>query len=220
MRPAGLDGVILVGDMPLHRFYMHNFANPNAVYYEDPMMEFNDATVATSYTSEPNPQIWVANMRAVSAPDNPGIEELRKFLNKTHAYYCGQQQINNDMLIVAGHEWPEGGRLAEREMRECFNRYDTLIADGNDKSTFVTREQILDTFSKNYRMFYIQVHSNETRQDLEGGGSIFADPDIYEMNTGALCILNMGCSNGNFFKAGGRKNTAQSWVFGNGTDRE
>lgn len=214
--PAGLEGVILVGDMPLHRFFMHNFANPNALYYEDPMMEFNDATVATSYSSKPNPQIWVANMRAVSAPDSQGIEELCKFLDKTHAYYSGQQKINNDMLIVAGHEWPEGGRLAEREMRGCFNRIDTLIGNGNDKRTFVTRDKILDTFSKNYRMFYIQVHSNETRQDLEGGGSIFADPDIYEMKTGALCILNMGCSNGNFFKAVGRKNTAQSWVFGNG----
>ncbi len=214
--PAGLEGVILVGDMPLHRFYMHNFANPNALYYEDPMMEFNDATVATSYSSKPNPQIWVANMRAVSAPDSQGIEELRRFLDKTHAYYTGRQQINNDMLIVAGHEWPEGGRLAEREMRGCFDRIDTLIGNGNDKRTFVTRDKILDTFSKNYRMFYIQVHSNETRQDLEGGGSIFADPDIYEMKTGALCILNMGCSNGNFFKAVGRKNTAQSWVFGKG----
>lgn len=214
--PAGLEGVILVGDMPLHRFYMHYFANPNALYYEDPMMEFNDETVATSYSSKPNPQIWVANMRAVSAPDSQGIEELRRFLDKTHAYYTGRQQINNDMLIVAGHEWPEGGRLAEREMRGCFDRIDTLIGNGNDKRTFVTRDKILDTFSKNYRMFYIQVHSNETRQDLEGGGSIFADPDIYEMKTGALCILNMGCSNGNFFKAVGRKNTAQSWVFGKG----
>ena len=214
--PNGLEGVVLVGDMPLHRFYMHYFANPNALYYEDPMLEFNDPVTATTYCSAPNPQIWVANMRAVSAPDSPGIEELRKFLNKTHDYYAGKQQINNDMLIVAGHEWPEGGRLAEKEMRGCFNRIDTLIGNGNDKRTFVTREKLLDTFSKNYRLFYIQVHSNETRQDLEGGGSIFADPDIYGMKTGALCILNMGCSNGNFFKANSKKNTAQSWVFGDG----
>ncbi len=35
-------GVILVGAMPMHRFYMHEFANPNPLYYEDFDLEFLD----------------------------------------------------------------------------------------------------------------------------------------------------------------------------------
>lgn len=214
--PNGLKGVVLVGDIPMHRFYMHNYANPNSLYYEDPMLDFNDPIVATSYSSQPNPQIWVANMRAVSSPESSGEDELRQFFNKTHDYYSNKQKINNDFLVVAGHEWPEGARFAERKMKGYFNHIDTLIGISGNKQSYVTRDTLLNAFKKNYKMFYIQVHSNERRQDLEGGGSIFADPDIYNMETGALFILNMGCSNGNFFKASPEKNTAQSWVFGKG----
>ena len=37
-----LDGVVLVGNMPMHKFYMHDQENPNPLYYEDFDMVFDD----------------------------------------------------------------------------------------------------------------------------------------------------------------------------------
>lgn len=212
----GLNGVILIGNIPMHRFYMHDYANPNPLYYEDPMLKFNDDIVATQYFGTPNPQIWVANMRSNTQPNKEDIEGLKNFFNKTHSYYRGEQKINNDMLVVFGSEWGDGGRMVEKEVRGKFNKIDTLIGISGNKATYLTRRKLLDAFKQNYKMFVIQVHSNEYRQDLEGGGSIFAENDIYPLTTGSLFTINMGCSNGNFFKAAEAKNTAQSWVFGKG----
>ena len=33
---SGVTGAVLVGAVPMHRFHMHDFDNPNALYYEDP----------------------------------------------------------------------------------------------------------------------------------------------------------------------------------------
>lgn len=37
-----VSGVILVGALPMHRFLMHEHANPNPLYYEDFDLEFVD----------------------------------------------------------------------------------------------------------------------------------------------------------------------------------
>ncbi len=52
--------------MPMHRFYMHEFANPNPLYHEDFDLKFNDANnhgVTDSYQGEPQLKVWVANLR-------------------------------------------------------------------------------------------------------------------------------------------------------------
>ena len=34
-KESGVSGIILVGAMPMHPFFMHEHANPNPLYYED-----------------------------------------------------------------------------------------------------------------------------------------------------------------------------------------
>ena len=74
-----ISGVILVGAMPMHRFFMHEHANPNPVYFEDFDLRFVDKNkdgVDDSYEGKPQLKLWVANIRASEKErddDPPGL---------------------------------------------------------------------------------------------------------------------------------------------------
>ena len=208
-------GVILAGALPMHKFYMQNTAIPNPLYYEAFEMEFIDKDgdgISDAYVGEPDLKVWVANLRGVEGADDPGIGILRDFLHKTHAYYSGKQNIEPRALAVTGKDWPDGAN-------EFANKIGIpLFGSGNVdvlSCKQATRNAILDAFQKHsYKMFYIQVHSNESRQDMEPG-AIYSK-EISELTTGSLFTVNHGCSTGNWTKAAlkGERNTAMSWVFG------
>jgi len=215
----GLSGVVLVGDMPMHKFYMHDFANPNPLYYEDFTLKFSNDNVASHYDGKPDLKIWVANLRAVSSPDMQGISEFEAFFKKTHLYYSGGQKIRHHALFAAGWEWPDGAKEAAKSMSPIFSKLETEILinetgrGSKNESLGVTRTNILNAFSENYLMFYIQVHSYEKGHDLENGGQLLAT-DIIKWPTGALFVVNHGCSAGNWLKASPELNVSQAYVFG------
>jgi hypothetical protein len=217
----GLAGVVLVGDMPLHRFYMHDFANPNALYYEDFTLKFSHDEIAKSYSGRPDPKVWVANLRAVSDPNVKGISELKAFFNKTHAYYTGSQTIRHQALFAAGWEWPGGAKEAAAALEPMFPGQDKilLINETGKASTSehlgATRTNILNALTENFTLLYIQVHSWEAGHDVDHGGKILA-PEIAALQTGALITINHGCSAGNWLKANPAVNTSQAYVFGLG----
>jgi hypothetical protein len=217
----GLSGVVLVGDMPLHRFYMHNFANPNALYYEDFTLKFSGDEIALSYSGKPDLKVWVANLRAVSDPAGRGIEELKAFFAKTHAFYSGEQVIRHRALYAAGWEWPDGAKQAAALLEPVFPGPGSglLINETGKASTAesqgATRTNILNAFKENYTLYYVQVHSWEAGHDVDHGGQILA-PEIAALQTGALLTINHGCSAGNWLKANPAVNTSQAYVFGQG----
>ena len=217
----GLTGVVLVGDMPLHRFYMHDFANPNALYYEDFTLKFSHDEIALSYSGRPDPKVWVANLRAVSDPDVKGINELKAFFDKTHAYYSGSQTISHQALFAAGWEWPDGAKEASTALKSLFPESETsvLINETGKTSTAehlgATRTNILNAFKEDFTFFYIQVHSWEVGHDVDHNGQILAT-EIAALTTWALFTVNHGCSAGNWLKARPAVNTSQAYVFGSG----
>ena len=217
----GLSGVVLVGDMPLHRFFMHGFANPDALYYEDFTLKFSHDEIASSYSGRPDPKVWVANLRAVSDPNERGIAELKAFFAKTHAYYSGEQVIRHRALYAAGWEWPDGAKEAASAMESVFPgpARSLLINETGKASTAehlgATRTNILNAFKENYTFYYVQVHSWEAGHDVDHGGQILA-PEIAALQTGALLTINHGCSAGNWLKANPAVNTSQAYVFGQG----
>jgi hypothetical protein len=217
----GLTGVVLVGDMPLHRFYMHDFANPNALYYEDFTLPFSHDEIALSYTGEPNPKVWVANLRAVSDPTDPGIDQLKEFFDKTHSYYSGEQVIRHKALFAAGWEWPGGAKEASEAMESVFSGPDRMLLINETGKTSTaehlgaTRTNIMNAMKENFKLLYIQVHSWEAGHDVDHNGKILA-PEIAALPTGALIVINHGCSAGNWLKATPALNTSQAYVFGAG----
>jgi hypothetical protein len=213
-----VSGIVLVGAVPMHRFHMHDFDNPNPLYYEDFDLQFKDKDgngIPESYVGTPILKVWVANLRGVEGETDDGIEVLRGFFDKTHAYYTGKQKVEPRALAVTDSDWPEGANLfSENVGQKLFGK------DGVDvlNCKAATPKSIYGAFAQHtYTMFYVQLHSTPTRQDT-CEGSLFSK-DIAEIKTGALFTVNHGCSNCNWMKnqtSEKGRNTGMSWVFGKG----
>ncbi len=210
-------GVVLVGALPMHRFHMHGFDNPNPLYYEDYDLKFVDKDgngIPESYDGKPNLKVWVANLRGVEDASDDGIEVLRTFLTKTHGFYTGKLKVDRRALAVTDSDWPDGADLwAKNVGRPLFgpDGVDVLRCEG------ATLDALRDAFqTKTYTMFYIQVHSTPTRQDMHKG--TLWSKEIEQIPTGAVFTVNHGCSNCNWMKSIEEKgrNTGMSWVFGKG----
>jgi hypothetical protein len=212
-----LSGVILAGAIPMHRFHMHDFDNPDPLFYEDFDLRFIDSDgngVPESYSGEPQLKIWVANMRAAEKDGDEAIETLRSFLKKTHEYYSGKIMIESRALAVTGNDWPDGADHFVKDVASVLYGPDNV---DSIRAKSVSRTSLLGKFrDHSYSVFYIQVHSNERRQDLQGDS--LPSLEIEKMKTGALFTINHGCSTGNWMKAAAKnnRNTAMSWVFGDG----
>ncbi len=92
-KESAITGVILVGAMPMHRFFMHENANPNPLYYEDFNLEFVDNNkdgVDDAYHGKPELKLWIANIRATEKANDDDLPGLRRFFAKTHDYYTGK----------------------------------------------------------------------------------------------------------------------------------
>jgi hypothetical protein len=214
----GISGVVLVGDMPMHLFYMHEGINPNPLYYEDFDLNFEDSEnhgAADRYTNGP-PQVklWVANIRAVEDPNDPGIKKLREFFNKTHAYYLGQTRIESRALAVTGRHWSEGAKwFADRIGYERFGTRGVDLLGGKIDPT---ADDYLDALSHHtYALHYIQVHSSWNNM---GFWPIAAEAtQVAAIKNGALITVHNGCSNSSWYrnyKEGKSPNTGMAYVFG------
>lgn len=213
-----VSGIILVGAMPMHRFHMHDFDNPNPLYYEDFDLQYRDRDgngVPESYVGKPNLKIWVANLRGIESETDDGIEVLRRFLRKAHDYYGGKQTIDRRAIAVTGDDWPDGAHLfSENVGQKLFG------SEGVDvlNPEAATSKAIYGAFAKRaYTMFYVQLHSSPTAQDTRDG-SLYSQ-EIAQIKTGALFTVNHGCSNCNWMKNQSiekGRNTGMSWVFGKG----
>lgn len=217
-----LDGVVLVGNMPMHKFYMHDQENPNPLYYEDFDMIFDDDVLAKQYGSAPALKIWVANMRAVSNPDLKGTNELKAFLKKTHDYYAGSVQINRKALFIAGWEWPGGAKDASNAMATLFpNESDRTVytyeggADPGTESLGATITNYKNAFKQNWTLFYIQVHSHPKGHGFDNGGNI-TSTEVGQMETSSLITINHGCSGANYLGSSPDINLTQAYVFSDG----
>lgn len=214
-RKKALRGVVLVGAILMPKFHMQNINIPNLLYYEAFDMKFIDENgdgIPDAYVGVPDLKIWVANIRGVENESDPGIEVLKTFFQKTHFYYEGKQNIERRALAVTGTDWPDGANdFANKTGKLLFGSDNVDVLNGHA----ATQTALLDKFKNHtYRMFYIQVHSSATAQKVEGGP--FTSKEISEIPTGALFIVNHGCSTCNWTEADlkGERNTGMSWIFG------
>lgn len=213
-----ISGVILVGAMPMHRFHMHDFDNPNPLYYEDYDLKFKDQDgngIPETYIGTPQLKVWVANLRGVEGETDDGIEVLRRFLRKTHAYYTGKLKIEPRALAVTDSDWPEGANQFSANVgQKLFGQ------DGVDvlNSQEATPKTIYGALARRaYTMFYVQLHSSPLEQETSAGP--LRSKDIANIANGALFTVNHGCSNCNWMKNQSverGRNTGMSWVFGKG----
>jgi hypothetical protein len=212
----GITGVVLVGNVPMHKFYMHEGINPNPMYYEAFDIAYNDKNgdgVHDAYVWKSNMmKIWVANIRAVVSATDLGIDGLRTFFTKTHNYYIGNQSIARRCLSVAGSDWKGSAAWFGNTYAKPILGSAGDILDG----TAGTKDTVLKLFAAHkYTLCRLWLHSNESASDLENG-DIYAN-EIYNLPNKSLITFHLGCYNSSWMRnSSGSKNNGMSWVFSPG----
>jgi hypothetical protein len=211
-----ISGVILVGAMPMHRFYMHEFANPNPLFYEDFDLKFSDTNndgFDDSYQGEPQLKVWVANLRSSVSATDDDISTLKMFFAKTHAYYHAERALEPRALALSGSDWPEGGTWFKDHVGDKLFRTGATAVLENKACTLKSAAKELE--EHNYTLTYIQIHSNWNAQSTEDGD--LTAEQVAQFKTGSLITINHGCSTGNWMHNEAEKtspNMAMSFVFG------
>lgn len=213
-------GAILVGAMPMHRFFMHEHPNPNPVFYEDFDLVFVDTNkdgVDDAYKGTPQLKVWVANIRASEKAREDDIPALRRFFAKTHDYYTGKAVPEPRTLFFSAEastsDWAGAGDWFRRRGGARFSAPgDVTMLEGKA----CTHEAALEAYSKHsYSLTCVSLHSDET-------GHAFYDEDlmaqeIADMRTGSLITISHGCFAANWTKTehdNSGPNCGLSWVFG------
>lgn len=211
-----ISGVILVGAMPMHRFHMHEFANPNPLYYEDFDLKFIDRNsdgVADGYEGEPRLKVWVANLRCSVNANDDDIETLKRFFAKTHAYYQAEKAVEPRALALSASDWPEGGTWFKDQVGGKLVGKDAITVLENKACTLKSAEKALN--GQDHTLTYIQVHSDWNAQSMEDGD--LGAEQVAGFKKGSLITINHGCSTANWMHneaEGTRPNMAMSYVFG------
>lgn len=219
-RKDPIAGVILVGAMPMHRFFMHEHANPNPVYYEDFDLEFVDRNadgVDDAYKGKPELKVWVANIRACEDARNDDIPGLRRFFAKTHDYYTGKAVPELRTLFFSTDpptaDWAGAGDWFKRRGGARFSTpEDVTLLEGKA----CTHDAALSALKKHsYSLTCIALHSDETGHAMDDGDLMAHE--IAGLSTGSLITISHGCFAANWTKTEADRsgpNCGLSWVFG------
>jgi len=219
-RENAIAGVVLVGAMPMHHFFMHEHPNPNPLYYEDFDLEFVDHNadgVDDAYRGYPELKIWVANIRATKKANQDDLPALRRFFAKTHDYYTGKAVPELRTLLFSTDEstadWAGTGDWFRRRGGARFSApEDVTLLEGKA----CTHQAALDAFKKHsYSLTCVALHSDEAGhalydEDLMAG-------EIADFKTGSLITISHGCFAANWSKTehdNNGPNCGLSWVFG------
>ena len=211
-----ISGVILVGAMPMHRFFMHEHANPNPVYYEDFDLKFVDRNkdgYDDAYEGKPQLKLWVANIRASEKSDEDALPALRHFFAKTHDYYTGKAVPEARTLLFSGSDWPGTGNDFKKRGGARFSTPENVtMLEGK----VCTHDAALKALKKHsYSLTYVGLHSDETGHGTEEGD--LTPKEIANLRTGSLITISHGCFAANWAKNehdNSGPNCAISWVFG------
>lgn len=220
-RDSSITGVILVGAMPMHRFFMHENANPNPLYYEDfdlPFLDNNKDGVDDAYKGQPDLKVWVANIRSTEKADQDDIPGLRRFFAKTHDYYTGRTVPEPRTLFfstdISTEEWTGPGDWFKRRGGTRFSTPENVtLLTGKE----CTHKAAMEAFKKHsFSLTCVGVHSDETGHALIDG-DLFAH-EIAGFQTGSLITISHGCFAANWTKTehdDNGPNCGLSWVFAN-----
>ena len=214
-----VSGVILVGAMPMHLFFMHEHPNPNPLYFEDFDLEFVDNNkdgVDDAYKGKADLKVWVANIRATEKAKDDDLPELRHFFAKTHDYYIGKTVPERRTLLFGADIPPdEGDGTGDWFKRRGGTRFsapsDVTILEGKG----CTHKAALEAFRKHsYSLTCVALHSDET------GHALFDEDlmahEIADFKTGSLITISHGCFAANWTKTdhdNNGPNCGLSWVF-------
>jgi hypothetical protein len=187
-----ITGAVLIGALPYQRFNMQDTNIVNPLYYEAFDLKFWDTNNDGVENRHENPanqvKVWIANIRCMVQPNDDGVPVLRRFFDKTHAYYLDPSFVERRALAMTGSDWPDGAQhFADHYGKRMYGSVDVY------SSGAASLAALRSAFSqRTYGMFYIQVHSSESVQGMSDGD--LYSSEIETLRNGALISINHGCS--------------------------
>ena len=215
-----ISGVILVGSVPMHRFFMHGQPNPNPVYYEDFDLKFVDKNkdgCDDAYEGKPELKLWVANIRATENANKDDAPALRRFFAKTHDYYTGKVVPElRTLFFSADIPPPDCAGSNEWFQRRGGTRFSAPENVTLLEGKACTHKAAIEAFRKHsYSLTCVALHSDETGHALIDGDLMAKE--IADLRTGSLITISHGCFAANWTKTehdNNGPNCGLSWVFG------
>lgn len=194
-----LEGVILIGDLPIQRFKIPDDESgdtkdfPCDLFYMDLDGAWTGSgSILTSHTGQTAPEIWVSRITASVLEKYLGdeAEAIKKYFAKVYNRMNGKDPMER-RYVIAGQKnyWPD------------FEKENLGDLDyGKDKTTIIEGEkcgqQWKEAIVKGQEYGFVYSHSSESEHQIG-----FTIQDLANSNANVRFFNCFACSNGNYSKA-------------------
>jgi hypothetical protein len=225
MQPEGLEGAVLIGDLPaaILRYY-DNFwyiwrNYPCDLYLTDLDGEWVDNDVADGLfdahnngTGDIYPEIWIGRICPESLNNTNHLTAYQNYFARNHAYRTGQLTRPNSQLVYIDDDWSPW----TSEWLGDMTAYSNITCISTDAST--TAADYKTRLTHTYEFVHVFVHS-WPYEHLFGPSGYGAEgtvtyTDILNINTRALFYNLFACSAANFKY---KTNLGTQYLFSNNT---
>ncbi len=172
-----LDGVLLIGDLPVVTYeHDYDYDSSGSTYAQFPMdlyyMDLDGSWTDsdgdgrldghTAGTGDYKPDIWVGRLTSSTVTSGAGQDEvwlIRNYLHKNHLYRTGQLAIDNKAVLLHESDWSSWGTLYLDQVYPDV----TVINSGNMNQAYRS------VLTENYEFVHVSVHSAATYHAFTGG---------------------------------------------------
>jgi hypothetical protein len=223
---AGLEGALLVGDLPtltfrndhdfddktvsfLHDLYFMDLDGDYVLYSDNTPDEHYDLDVDDDGILEGDvkPEIYVSRITTSPVTGMTGRSEAEliiDYFSRVHDYRTGVLSYENRGVLWSDDDWSWSGY-------SLGNLYDEKLVINDDDLT--TRQSYLDTLELNYESMLEMIHSSATYHQVSGtGGGKVTSSEIHGLNP-RIGFYNMwNCSSAKFTSS---NNLISTYVYAN-----
>lgn len=202
-KEASLDGVILIGNLPVPWYEMdddfYGYAQfPIDLYYMDLNGEWSDTDgdgildLHNDGSGDRIPEIWLGRLTANTL--NGSEEELlRKYFYKNHQYRIGNINANGNALLYVDDDWEfyADGWKAEIDTSENFI---TTVAE----SHITSAEDYKFRLKQMNEWVIVAAHSSPFVHSFSPAGGLVTNDEIQAIKPGSLFYNLFACSNARY----------------------
>jgi hypothetical protein len=214
LREDGLVGAVLIGDIPAAFFYAQlQDANldrvPSDFYYMelDHELPLDSSGVfgRPAATVSLLPDIWVGRLTP-SRDGETGIDQLRRYFDRNHAYRSGKLQAVSQMLVLDDMNAGQSQSSVEAtDVERVMDRIGLYPQQTAVLPTMMSRpgrskNDLKKVFQTPYEFAYMNHHGTPTTQQF--GGEMITAADLLEIRPQPLFYFIWACSNGDYTSPG------------------
>ena len=229
MQPEGLEGAVLIGDLPAAILnYWDSFWNisrdyPCDLYLTDLDGEWVDNDIADGLFDAHNngtgdifPEIWVGRICPESLNNTDHLTAYQDYFARNHAYRTGQLTRPHSQLVYIDDDWATSQQLVDEWLGD-MTAYSNITCISLPANT-TTATDYKNKLTQIYEFVHVFAHS-WPYEHLFGPGGYGAEgkvtySDIYNISTQALFYNLFACSAANFKY---KTNLGTQYLFSNNT---